>query len=275
MPGGPSAKRIMRSTNVILTPTEIEAQPSTVTDAASAHLYLKKKSLCHATKPYTITHLILVLLQITQISGSIPLPVLTAIRSVVFLLKQHVIDEISMAAAQQIAQTVARQVSDSVTTKLVDHIVATIAPQVAHLLTASEKLENLIEKTENPKTLINEVDQDTDTNPVTPKIIDHITTAMAPQLERLSSTSSSLSKSLEEATKIYWKLDEQVDLDHDINAAAERITNTTDTICSAIKDCHNSINLLSASLKLTQESINTTIDPTGHLPTCHIKTAII
>ncbi|KAG1864425.1 hypothetical protein F4604DRAFT_1683421 [Suillus subluteus] len=105
MPGGPSVKRITRSSNVTLTSLEIEAQPSTVTDAASAH--------------------------ITQISGATPLPVLTAIRSVVYLLKQHVIDEISEAAAQQITTTVAQQVMESITEKLVDHVIAAIAPQVA------------------------------------------------------------------------------------------------------------------------------------------------
>jgi hypothetical protein len=44
MPGGPSVKRITRANNVTLTYLEIEAQTSIVTEAASAHLYLKKRA---------------------------------------------------------------------------------------------------------------------------------------------------------------------------------------------------------------------------------------
>ncbi|KAG2741121.1 hypothetical protein P692DRAFT_20691751, partial [Suillus brevipes Sb2] len=196
MPGGPSTKRTTRSSIITLTSTEIEAQANTVFDATSAHSFLKKKSLCHATEPYTLNHIISVLLQITQISGSTPLPVITAIRSVVFLLKQHVVDEISEATACQISNTVAQQVTDTVATKLVDHI------------------------------------------------------------DQLTSTSKSLTSSLENASKINQVLGECIDLDRDITAAADRITNATDTIYSAIEDCHNSINRLSPSLETTQDQIH-------------------
>ncbi|KAG3230002.1 hypothetical protein P692DRAFT_20700839, partial [Suillus brevipes Sb2] len=164
MPGGPSIKRTTRSTNVILTSSEIEAQASTVNDATSAHLYLKKKSLCHATEPYTINHLISVLLQITQISGSTPLPVLTAIISVIFLLKQHETDEIAEAVATQVSTSVTQNISDSITTKLVDHVIATIAPQIARILTASESLEHAAQKeTEQLRKLVeNRIDLDRD-----------------------------------------------------------------------------------------------------------------
>lgn len=108
MPGGPFIKRTTTLTNITLTPLEIEAQPSTVTDAASTHSFLKKKSLCHETKPYTLNHLISVLLQIMQIFSSMPLPVITTIRSIIFLLRQHVVDEISEAAANQISSMVAQ-----------------------------------------------------------------------------------------------------------------------------------------------------------------------
>ncbi|KAG2739629.1 hypothetical protein P692DRAFT_20644775, partial [Suillus brevipes Sb2] len=153
---------------------------------------------------YTLNHIISVLLQITQISGSTPLPVTTAIRSVVFLLKQHVVDEISDAAACQISTTVAQQVTDSVATKLVDH---------------------------------------------------HIMTAINPQIDQLTTTSNSLTSSLENASKIHQMIGESIDLDRDITAAATRITNATDTIYSAIEDCHNAIDRLSPSLETTQDQI--------------------
>ncbi|KAG1887676.1 hypothetical protein F4604DRAFT_1674860 [Suillus subluteus] len=260
MPGGPSAKRITRSSNVPLTSLEIEAQPSTVTDAASAHIYLKKKSLCHATEPYTLNHLISVLLQIMQISGATPLPVLTAIRSVVYLLKQHVIDEISEAAAQQITTTVAQQVMESITGKLVDHVIAAIAPQVARILSASETLEETIQKTEQLRTSLDRPDLEeeilTKLTQLAPQILDHIMMAINPQIEQLALTSNSLSISLEGATKIHQAPGEYIDLDRDINAVAARITNATDTIHSAIEDCHDSINRLSPSLETTQDQIH-------------------
>lgn len=260
MPGGPPTKRTTRSSNITLTAPEIEAQPSTVTDAASAHSYLKKKSLCHATEPYTLNHIISVLLQIMQISGSTPLPVITAIRSVVFLLKQHVVDEIMDAAARQITTTVAQQVTDTITAKLVDHVIAAIAPQVARILSASESLENSIQKTKQHKTLPDypdtEVEKTKQLTELTPQIIDHIMTAINPQIEQLTSTSDSLSTSLENTSKIHQILGECMDLDRDINAAADRITNATDTVHSAIEDCHSSINRLSPSLETTQDQIH-------------------
>ncbi|KIK33067.1 hypothetical protein CY34DRAFT_100311, partial [Suillus luteus UH-Slu-Lm8-n1] len=200
MPGGPSIKRTTRSAITTLTSTEIEALPSTVSDAVSAHKYLTKKNLCFETEPYTLTHLTSILLQITQISGSIPLPVTTAIRAAVFLLKQHVADEITETVSKQITETVTKQITEAVTVKLVDHVVAAIAPQVAKILTASE--------------------------------------------------------SLAETTKLQHQIGERIDLDRDINAATERITNATDTLSSSIDDCRNAFNLLSPSLDATQDRIN-------------------
>ncbi|KAG1777029.1 hypothetical protein EV702DRAFT_1226839 [Suillus placidus] len=261
MPGGPSSKRITRSSNVTLTSSEIEAQPSTVIDAASAHLYLKKKSLCHATEPYTLTHLISVLLQITQISGSTSLPVLTAIRSVIFLLKQHAIDETAEAVAKQVTKTVAQQISDSITTKLVDHVVAAIAPQVARILTASESLEHMAQSIEQSRPQLTEPDSSSVTltplTLLTPQIMEQITTTLAPQIDQLTSTSNSLTHTLEETTQLRKLVTDRVDLDRDINASADRITHATDTLFSAIEDCQNSIDLISPSLETTQQRLNT------------------
>lgn len=262
MPGGPSTKRTTRSTNVVLlTSAEIEAQPSTVNDAASAHLYLKKKSLCHATEPYTLNHLISVLLQITQISGSIPLPVLTAIRSVIFLLKRHEADEIAETVALQVSTTVAQQISDSITTKLVDHVIAAIAPQVAKILIASESLEHAAQSIELIKPLSSNPDPSpattTQLTQLTPQILEQITSSLAPQLDQLTSTSKSLTNSLENSEQLRKLVESRVDLDRDIDASADRITHATDTLFCAIEDCQSSMDLISPSLETTQQRLNT------------------
>ncbi|KAG1724572.1 uncharacterized protein EDB91DRAFT_1255165 [Suillus paluster] len=123
----------------------------------------------------------------------------------------------------------------------------------------SKNLENMIQKTELIKPLLPETNPAEATSAqlsqLTPKILDHIMAVMAPQLEQLSSTFNLLSHSLEEVVKTRQKIDERVDLDRDINAAADQITNATD-IYSAIEDCHTSINLLIPSLELTQEYIH-------------------
>jgi flagellar biosynthesis/type III secretory pathway chaperone len=260
MPGGPSIKRTTRSTNVILTSSEIEVQASTVNDATSAHLYLKKKSLCHATEPYTINHLISVLLQITQISGSTPLPVLTAIRSVIFLLKQHETDEIAEAVATQVSASVTQNISDSITTKLVDHVIAAIAPQIARILTASKSLEHAAQSIESSKPLSSNPDSDSNSATIaqlTPQILEQITATLTPQLDQLTSTSKSLTNSLEETEQLRKLVENRIDLDRDIDASEDRITHATDTLLCAIEDCQNSIDLVTPSLETTQQRLNT------------------
>lgn len=90
--------------------------------------------------------------------------------------------------------------------KLVDHIIVAIAPQVARILSASEMLENTIQKTEQskttPKALDPEVEHLGKLIELTSQIIDHIMIAITPKINQLTSASNSLSISLENALKI-------------------------------------------------------------------------
>lgn len=111
-----------------LSQNDIEKLPSIVMDPISTEQYLSLNLLCHLDELFTLIHLISTLFHITQLPKT-SLPVVTAIRATVFLLKKHTTDEI--------AETVACQLSNTLTSKSVDHIIATIAPQVAKILNVS------------------------------------------------------------------------------------------------------------------------------------------
>jgi len=123
-----------------LTQESIEALPNVVNSPESAEKFLIKKLLCHEDEPFTLTHLVSTLFHITQISPATPLPVVTAIRAVAFLLKKHAVCEI--------ADTVSQQISTALIPHLVDNFIGAIAPQIAKVLTASESLDKTLEKIE-------------------------------------------------------------------------------------------------------------------------------
>ena len=129
-----------RRTRRQTTREEIEAMPNAVKDIESAEKYLSSKLLCHINEPFTLTHLISCLFHITQISSAIPLPVTTAIRAVAFIMKKH--------AACEIAEAAAHHLSDTLSPRIVDHVIASIAPQVAKILIASESLAKSMEESE-------------------------------------------------------------------------------------------------------------------------------
>ncbi|KAG1731316.1 uncharacterized protein EDB91DRAFT_1085076 [Suillus paluster] len=124
----------------------IEAMSSIVKDSASGGKYLASTLLCHIGQPYTLTHLISILFQITQMSGNIPLPVVTAIRAVAFLMKDHV--------ACEVAKLVAKQLMDTLTPCLVDHVIAAIAPQVAQVHTLTDTLTTTLERVEETHKMV-------------------------------------------------------------------------------------------------------------------------
>ncbi|KAG1803596.1 uncharacterized protein HD556DRAFT_594542 [Suillus plorans] len=130
-----------RSVRNALSQEEIEDLPNTVLNYQTAEDYLTKKSLCLSGEPYTLTHLISILFQITQISSSIPLPVITAIRAVAFIMKKH--------EASELAKEVAQQITEAITPNIVDNVIAAIAPQVAKVLTASDLLETTLGQVEH------------------------------------------------------------------------------------------------------------------------------
>jgi len=129
-----------RTTKSNITQDSIEALPNTVNNIESAEKFLIKKLLCHEDEPFTLNHLVSILFHITQISPSTPLPVITAIRAVAFLLKKHAVCEITDSVSQQITSTLVPH--------LVDNFIGAIAPQIAKVLSASESLDKSLEKAE-------------------------------------------------------------------------------------------------------------------------------
>ncbi|KAG0705861.1 hypothetical protein DFH29DRAFT_996514 [Suillus ampliporus] len=130
-----------------LSQEEIEAIPSTVKNIETAEKFLTKSLLCISEEPFTLTHITSILLQITQMHNSTPLPVVLAIRAVAFILKQHV--------ASEVANEVAQQITDSLTPRLVNNIVAAIAPQIAKILSASELMSESLTQAETIRKALN------------------------------------------------------------------------------------------------------------------------
>ncbi|KAG0697873.1 hypothetical protein DFH29DRAFT_1020624 [Suillus ampliporus] len=136
---GGSGQPATRSNKSPLPQAEIELLPNSVTNAESAKKYLASTLLSQADEPHTTLHLTAILFQITQMK-SVPLPALTAIRLVAFLLKKH--------TASKIAKLVAQQITESLSTHLVNNVIAAISPQVATILTTSESLKEMLDQTE-------------------------------------------------------------------------------------------------------------------------------
>jgi len=138
----------------------IEAMTNTVKNASSGKKFLESKLLCLIDEPFTLTHLISILFQITQMSNSTPVPVVAAIRAVAFIMKDHVASEIAEKVAEQVAEKAAEQITGSLTTRLVDHVIAAISPQVALVHTASQSLSSSLEQaTELQNKMIRERDE--------------------------------------------------------------------------------------------------------------------
>lgn len=186
-----------RTTRSAISQNDIESMASNVKDSESGKQYLISKLICNIDQPFTLTHLISVLFQITQMSSTIPLPVTSAIRAVAFLLKDHV--------ACEIADSAATRLTDVLTPRLVDHVIAAIAPQVASILTTSEALrDTLVQAT----TLQNTINRERD------------------------------------------------EQEGDLKVAAERFEEAADTLYESIEDCNNSYKLLTPSLEFTQDRLN-------------------
>ncbi|KAG0693365.1 hypothetical protein DFH29DRAFT_881499 [Suillus ampliporus] len=84
------------------TQEEIEALPNKVKDAISRKTFLESKLLCHIGQPFTIT----------QMSSSTPVLVVTAIRAVVYLLKNIEINNITEAITKQVAHSLITELAD-------------------------------------------------------------------------------------------------------------------------------------------------------------------
>lgn len=138
-----NTRRTLRSHT---TRENIEAMPNIVKDATTGKTFLESKLLCHVDQPLTVSHLISTLFHITQMSSNTPAHVVSAIRAVAFILKDHDINET--------ADLVAEQITANISDKLVDHMVAAISPQVALIHNASQTLEGIIEKSTSLHTSI-------------------------------------------------------------------------------------------------------------------------
>lgn len=121
-----------RTTRSNTTQETIEAMPNKVKDSATGKTFLELKLLCHVGQTYTLSHLISVLFQVTQMSSTMPIHVTLAICAVAFIMKEHI--------ASKIAELAAKPITDNLTAKLVDHMVAAISLQVASIHNTSQTL---------------------------------------------------------------------------------------------------------------------------------------
>ncbi|KIK34353.1 hypothetical protein CY34DRAFT_50906, partial [Suillus luteus UH-Slu-Lm8-n1] len=149
----------------MLSQEAIEALANTVKNADSGRKYLESKLLCLIDGPYTLTHLISILFQITQMSGTIPATVTAAIRAVAFIMKDHVADEMAERVAEKatgkVADRVAECITESFSAKMIDHVIAAISPQVALVHSASQSLvASLAQATELHAKIERERDED-------------------------------------------------------------------------------------------------------------------
>ncbi|KAG1883271.1 hypothetical protein F4604DRAFT_1677619 [Suillus subluteus] len=128
---------------------DIEAMSNSVMDTTSAEAFLTSKLLCHSNQPFTLSHLTSILFHITQMSTGTPLPVITAIRAVTFILKKYTACEIANAAAEQLATAIVLQL----TTQLKEVIVLQLEDMQAtseHLADSAKQIsESLTPTIEN------------------------------------------------------------------------------------------------------------------------------
>ncbi|KAG2062342.1 hypothetical protein BDR06DRAFT_1001429 [Suillus hirtellus] len=129
---GPNTRKTTRRPALM---ADIEAMANTVMDTRSAENYLTAKLLCLIGEPFDFIHLSSILFHITQMSGTIPLPVITAIRAVAFLLKKNTACEIAEAAATWL--------SAMLTSQVVEQVIAAIKPQMEGLLAISQDIRDL------------------------------------------------------------------------------------------------------------------------------------
>lgn len=123
---------------------------NTVKNTDSGKKYLESKLLCLIDEPFTLTHLISILFQIMQMSGTIPATAIAAIWAVAFIMKNHVMDEIAEqvaeTAAGKVTDRVAKHITESISAKMVDHVIAAISPQVTLVHFTSQSLSSLLEQ---------------------------------------------------------------------------------------------------------------------------------
>ncbi|KAG1824333.1 uncharacterized protein BJ212DRAFT_1475637 [Suillus subaureus] len=135
-----------KTTRSTLPQATIEAMPNTVKNTSSGKKFLESKLLSLINEPCTLTHLISILFQISQMSSSTLASVTAAIRAVAFIMKDHEANEIVEKVVDQVAAKAAEQIMDSLTTRLVNHVITAISPQVALVHTVSQSLTTSLEQ---------------------------------------------------------------------------------------------------------------------------------
>ncbi|KAG2738752.1 hypothetical protein P692DRAFT_20920594 [Suillus brevipes Sb2] len=145
----PNTRRTTRTPNSI---EDIIAAPHDVMDTDSTEKFLTSKLLCLEDQSFTLAHLSSILFHITQMSAATPVPVISAIRAVAFILKKHTACEIADAAAKTLATSLSTALTESISTRLVDHTIAALAPQVASIHAASEALAKTAQQAEDTLT---------------------------------------------------------------------------------------------------------------------------
>jgi len=201
-PDASTAPTTRRTAKTRITQNAIESQQNTVSDTESAKNYLSKNLLCIIDEPFTIPHLISTLFHITQMTN-ISLPVISAIRAVAFLLKEHNNNET--------AKTISTEVSNHLSQHISNHIVAAIAPQVAKILTTSESLNTTLEQAEKlHRNLTQEKDELTADATIAAERIEEAANLVWSSIEDCQNTFKTLSPSLNETQHQIDKLSTQI-----------------------------------------------------------------
>jgi hypothetical protein len=130
---------------------DIELMSNTAMDTSSAEAYLSTKLLSQSGQPYMLTHLSSILFHITQMLATTPLPVITAIQAVAFLLNQH--------TACEIVEFAAAQLSSTLTLQIIKQVIAASKSQLDGIFKAVNKLkDNTQEPSESLATTIKTVE---------------------------------------------------------------------------------------------------------------------
>ncbi|KAG1791261.1 uncharacterized protein HD556DRAFT_1310124 [Suillus plorans] len=95
------------------------------------------------------------------------------------------------------------------------------------------------------------------TDVLTPRLVDHVIAAIAPQVASILTTSEALRDTLVQATTLQNTINRERDeQEGDLKVAAERFEEAADPLYESIEDCNNSYKLLTPSLEFTQDRLN-------------------
>ncbi|KAG1793279.1 uncharacterized protein HD556DRAFT_1308717 [Suillus plorans] len=193
------------------TSEEIEAMPNKVMDTRGAECYLQEKLLSIRDQPLMLTHLSSVLFHITQMSSGIPLPVITAIQAIAFILKCHTACEIAKAAAKHF--------TNNISTSLTEQLTMAISLQIEQIQSPTETLKTTIHDTETlRKNMQHERDEKEGDSQTAAERIEEATNILHDSVNECKDTLKTLQPALETTQKHVTHLSTQLLASKQLNA---------------------------------------------------------